>query len=164
METETAPLDWPGLGPKARGGYADAVRAEVLVMCDKMLQNQNATLFEDLTGEQLAAIEALVGGASMAAAGEAAGVARCTIHRWLHDPGFAAALGQAKRAHLASIHAGLRSLAFGAVSVLDEALKSPSFGAFNRASLALKILTAAGATEPEVFDPVPVETPPANPS
>jgi hypothetical protein len=78
---------------------------------------QSGTDGTDFDAAQLRAVEALVGGATVTAAAQAAGVGRTTMHRWLNDPAFSAFLNQTKREHLATIHAGLRTLAVDALLV-----------------------------------------------
>lgn len=70
---------------------------------------------EELRPAQLRAVEALAGGATMAAAASAAGVSPRALHRWRQQPAFEAAMRDATRdafdGALRVLAAGLRSAA-----------------------------------------------------
>ena len=88
---------------------------------------QNATDCEpeeELTSTQLAALEALIAGATVTAAAGTAGVNRVTVHRWLRDDfSFQAAFNQARRDLREAAMARLLKLGDLAVGTVQEAVE-----------------------------------------
>jgi hypothetical protein len=86
----------------------------------------NATRETTPTPGQFRSIAALVGGATVTAAAESAGVSRATVHRWLAgDSTFAAELALAKIEQAAALQAGIRGLGDLAVRAMQDLLSSP---------------------------------------
>lgn len=84
---------------------------------------QNVTQKTDVTPVQRRAVEALLTAPSIKAAAEVAGVQRKTLHRWLKDPAFTAALKEAESAAIASLSRRLAMLGEQAALALDDALQ-----------------------------------------
>lgn len=72
------------------------------------------------------AVLALVERGSVAKAAVAAGVARQTVHRWMHEPEFALALREASSLQVEQASRRLTGLLDGAISVLEMLLESGS--------------------------------------
>jgi hypothetical protein len=109
----------------------------------------------ELPEAQFRAIEALVGGATMVAAAEQAGVARATLFRWQHDPRFVAALNQALRDHRAEVRGEIRALAQSAIKALRDVLEATDrVTPFLKVKIAQQILRSIGADEAEPIGPV----------
>lgn len=90
--------------------------------CD--ISPHNAT---GLSPTQLAAIAALVGGASVTDAAGRAGIDRTTLHRWMSgDAAFVATLNLTKREALDAIRGDLRSAVVDAARVIRELFMSPT--------------------------------------
>jgi hypothetical protein len=110
----------------------------------------NATLAEPTPG-QLQAIAALIGGATVTVAAQAAGVSRTTVHRWLAgDSTFAAELALAKIEQAAALQAGIRGLGDLAVGAMRDLLTSPNVPPAVRlraASTVLELLRALPGPE-----------------
>jgi hypothetical protein len=76
-----------------------------------------------LDRKQLAALESLVSGATITAAGKAAGVSRRTVWRWMRsDPNFQAALNRARQEMRTSAEIRMERLAELAVDVVEQAV------------------------------------------
>jgi hypothetical protein len=112
---------------------------------------QIATPEADLSHRQSLAIEAIVGGATVTAAAEVAGVSRATLHRWLAaDAAFVATLNVAKQEHLGQIRGELRALATDAVKTLKGMMEpSRPVGYGLKVRVALAVLKMVGADTPE---------------
>ncbi len=76
-----------------------------------------------LTPRQRLAVEALLKTGSPTKAAETAGVIRQTVHRWMHQPAFAAALAQAETDALAALSRRLVDLGGTAATTLEDAMK-----------------------------------------
>jgi hypothetical protein len=76
----------------------------------------------DLPDNQRLALEALVAGKKRTEAAEAAGVTRQTVHRWLLDPVFLAALHQARCEAWTEVTGELHAHALHAVGALAAVL------------------------------------------
>jgi hypothetical protein len=99
----------------------------------------------ELTGAQLNALAALLGGDSITDAATAAGVQRQTVHEWLRSETFAITLNKAKRELWDAQQGALRALGDKAIGVLDDALDSED-GALSlkAAQIVLRSITALG--------------------
>lgn len=93
------------------------------------------------SASRLAALEALVGGATQEEAAQAAGVARMTICRWTRDPAFREHLAQAEGAASQEILGRLRAAIPRAIAALVDLLDSPD--AVQRVKAAAALLRAA---------------------
>ena len=91
---------------------------------------QNAT---SLTSTQEKAIQAMLSGETVTAAAKTAGVNRTTVHRWLNDPDFLAALNSYRSELRDTQHHRLARLASNAIDVVEQALEDADL----RAALAL---------------------------
>jgi len=79
----------------------------------------------ELTPEQARALAALVGGATITAAGEAAGRDRTTVHRWLReDHGFQAVYNTARADLRREVEAQLDHIVQDAVEAVRGAVRS----------------------------------------
>lgn len=74
--------------------------------------------------QQLAAIESLLICGDVTVAAKAAGVTSKTVHRWLKQPAFSAALRTADQAALETLTKRLVTLGTKAVTTLDSAMDS----------------------------------------
>lgn len=84
-----------------------------------------ATDFEELQPKQWQVIECLVGGQTVAAAAESAGVNRTTVWRWQRtDFAFQAAYNRCRREAVAEINAQILSLAPRALKAVQQALET----------------------------------------
>jgi hypothetical protein len=92
----------------------------------------------DLSPSQLRALEALLGGSSVTKAGEAAGVSRESVHRWLREPAFAEALEGAKAEMWGAAKARLVGLADKAGDAVEKAIDD------GNARVALSLLRGLG--------------------
>jgi hypothetical protein len=119
------------------------------VGCD--IVRHNATPETTTTPGQLRAIAALVRGATITAAAEAAGVSRHTVHRWLAgDSTFAAELALAKIEQATALQAVLRGLGDLAVGAMRDLLTSsnvPPAVRLRAASTVLELLRALPGPE-----------------
>jgi len=107
---------------------------------------------------QLAAISALVGGASVTEAAERAGVDRTTLHRWMSgDAAFVATLNRTKLEVLDEIRAELRSTAGSAARVVRELVTNPKTPPAVRLRAALALLESVGGLTPEPLGPTTVD-------
>ena len=79
---------------------------------------------QELTGAQLNAIAALLGGASITDAATAAGVQRQTVHEWLRQSQFVIVLNTGRAELWEAQQNALRALGDKANSVLETALDS----------------------------------------
>jgi hypothetical protein len=79
-----------------------------------------------LPPKQLKAVEALLVTGGVAAAATAAGVSRATLHRWLREPAFAAAVREAEATALDELSRSLVGLGRTAVATLAKAMGDPS--------------------------------------
>ena len=77
---------------------------------------------KQLKKRQSDAIDALMRAPSISAASEQSGVPRATLHRWLSDPAFLAALRAARRRPFVVAMSRLCQLSNKAVTVLSQAL------------------------------------------
>ena len=77
----------------------------------------------NLTPRQRKAVEALLTNGDVSAAAKTAGVSRDTIHRWMHNERFLAALRDLTQQSLESLSRRLVVLADQAVSTLSQALE-----------------------------------------
>jgi len=87
----------------------------------KMVENDTE---KKLTPAQWRAVEALLVSGSVSVAATASGHSRKTIYRWLREPAFASALGQAEREALAQLSRDLAGMAGLAANVIRETLSS----------------------------------------
>jgi hypothetical protein len=98
------------------------------------------------------------GGATIAAAAEAAGVSRPTVYAWIdHVPAFAAALNRARAEQHEAIRAELRGLMTSAVRTLRELVESPAIPPAVRLRAALAVLESVGSEPIGPTDPADVE-------
>ena len=81
---------------------------------------QNAAL---LSRSQEAAMQALLSGEQITAAAKTAKVNRSTLHRWLKEPEFLAALNTCRSELREAQHDRLASLASSAIEVIEQALE-----------------------------------------
>jgi len=79
---------------------------------------------DNLSTEQVKALEALLTSGNKASAARAAGVDRSTLYRWMADATFQAALEEATREALKEFSRALTRLAAEAVKVLEDAMAS----------------------------------------
>jgi phage terminase small subunit len=86
---------------------------------------QTATL-QGLTPKQRKAIEALLTTGEVTAAAQAVGVSRATLHRWLGEPVFLAAVRAAEARALDDLSRLLVRLARSAVTTLAKAMSDPA--------------------------------------
>src|SRR5918999_79348 len=86
---------------------------------------QNATL-QALSPKQRAAVEALLATGEVAAAAQAAGVSRATLHRWLREPAFLAAVRDAEARALDDLSRLLVRLGRTAAATLAKAMGDAS--------------------------------------
>ena len=126
-------------------------------MGDQSARNEGPVV--EVSESQLHAIAALVGGATMTAAAERAGVGRTTLYRWHQDARFLYGLNRAKLEHRAEIRGELRALAAQAVQALRDVLGSEQSAPALRARTAMNILNAVGVGHPEYIDPPPSPVP-----
>ncbi len=87
--------------------------------------SHNATTLE-LSPKQRRAVEALVASGEVRAAAQVAGVSRETLHRWLRQPGFLAAVRAAEASALDNLSRSLVRLGGVAASTLDTAMQDPA--------------------------------------
>jgi hypothetical protein len=85
----------------------------------------NATL-SALSPKQRKAVEALLTTGEVAAAAQAAGVSRATLHRWLADPTFVQAVRDAEARALDDLSRLLVRLGRTAVATLAKAMSDPT--------------------------------------
>jgi transposase-like protein len=98
---------------------------------------------QELTGAQLNALAALLGGASITDAATAAGVQRQTVHEWLRQAQFVIVLNTG-RAELWELQQNaLRALGDKANAVLDAAMDSDDAGVALKAALGVARAIAA---------------------
>ena len=98
---------------------------------------------QELTGAQLNALAALLGGASITDAATAAGVQRQTVHEWLRQAQFVIVLNTG-RAELWELQQNaLRALGDKANAVLDTAMDSDDAGVALKAALGVSRAIAA---------------------
>lgn len=83
---------------------------------------------QELTGAQLNAIAALLGGSSITDAATAAGVQRQTVHEWLRQAQFVIVLNTGRAELWEAQQNALRALGDKANAVLDAALDSDDVG------------------------------------
>jgi len=76
----------------------------------------------NLRPNQRKAIEALLAAPSMTAAASLAGCGERTLWRWMHDPGFKAALAEAQREQRRAVSTALRRAGLAAVDTLVAVL------------------------------------------
>jgi hypothetical protein len=116
---------------------------------------QNATPETTSNPCQLRAIAALVGGATVTAAAQAAGVSRATVHRWLADDhDFASELALAKIEQAAALKVRLRALGDLAVGAMQDLLTStnvPPAVRLRTASTVLELLRTLPGLE-DLYD------------
>jgi hypothetical protein len=113
---------------------------------------QNATesnTFSSVTPAQEIALARLAAGATVSAAAEAAGVNRCTIHRWMNrDADFFAELNRARWEHREELRGAAQNLAARALCTLSDALAGkPIPEARVRCAVAALKITHATATD-----------------
>lgn len=101
-----------------------------------------------LTSKQLAVLEALLSGSNVSAAAKAAGVHRSTIHEWLHQPPFQAALEDARRTRTLAVKDALHAMADTALAAVRAVLTDPKAAAPTRVRAALAVLKSATTPEP----------------
>jgi transposase-like protein len=107
-------------------------------------RNDDAAEPDALTPSQRLALEALAGGASMAAAAEAAGVDRETVYEWRDSVAlFVVELNRARAEQREATRAELRALATEAASTLRDLLTSKETPAPVRLRAALAALDRA---------------------
>lgn len=80
--------------------------------------------FEQLTSQQIKAVEALLTKPTIKAAAKACGVPYSTLHRWMHTPDFKAALTEAQGETLAQTLRGLAALSSHALEQLAKLVDS----------------------------------------
>ena len=99
----------------------------------------------ELTGAQLNAIAALLGGASITDAATAAGVQRQTVHEWLRQSQFVIVLNTGRAELWEAQQNALRALGDKANSVLETALDSDDVGlALKAAQIVQRALVGLG--------------------
>lgn len=116
------------------------------------MAGQNQTKSDGLTIRQIKAVQAVLECPTLAAAAEAAGVARSTLHAWLDSEPFAEALGVAQaeafEAGLDVLKGGTMKAARAALALLDSRNESVRLRAsFGVLGLALKIKETADFEE-----------------
>jgi hypothetical protein len=112
----------------------------------------------DLTPAQCRAVAALAGGATIAAAAEAAGVSRPTVYAWMDSvPAFVAELNRWQAEQHEAIRAELRNLATAAVRTLHELVESPAIPPAVRLRAALAVLEEVRFERIGPTDPAHVE-------
>jgi len=100
---------------------------------------------QELTGAQLNAIAALLGGASITDAATAAGVQRQTVHEWLRQAQFVIVLNTGRAELWEAQQNALRALGDKANAVLDAALDSDDVGlALKAAQIVQRALVGLG--------------------
>jgi hypothetical protein len=120
-----------------------------------------------LSSLQTRVVVALAQGCSISEAALMSGVTRVTIHRWLHDPAFAAALKQIRDKYIETIKNDLQGLTGLAITKLRLLLESPKTppGVVARVSLALlnrQQLPYPGSETAAKPDPYASEEPPSD--
>ena len=86
---------------------------------------RNATL-QALSAKQRTAVEALLAAGEVSGAAQAAGVSRATLHRWLAEPAFLAAVREAEAQALDDLSRLLVRLGRTATATLDRAMNDAS--------------------------------------
>jgi hypothetical protein len=105
------------------------------------------------TGKHERAITALVAGATMQAAADAAGVDRTTLWRWMReDAAFIAEYNQARADQRDAVQAELRSLATDALAVVRGMLQDDEAPPALRLRAAMAVLDVAAADKPGPMD------------
>ena len=100
---------------------------------------------QELTGAQLNAIAALLGGASITDAATAAGVQRQTVHEWLRQAQFVIVLNTGRAELWEAQQNALRALGDKANAVLEDALDSDDVGlALKAAQIVARAIAALG--------------------
>ena len=100
---------------------------------------------QELTGAQLNAIAALLGGSSITDAATAAGVQRQTVHEWLRQAQFVIVLNTGRAELWEAQQNALRALGDKANAVLDAALDSDDVGlALKAAQIVQRALVGLG--------------------
>lgn len=80
----------------------------------------------ELTGKRRRAAEALLATGEVKAAAELAGISRDTLHRWLREPAFLAAVRKAEAEALDELSRWLVRLGRTAAATLDQAMRDPA--------------------------------------
>ena len=96
--------------------------------------SQKATDAKKLTAKQRSAVRALVTTPDVTTAAATAGVARQTVHRWLSEPHFVAALDEAEREALKLFTRELVGMSALAVAAIRDALQDESISIRLRAA------------------------------
>jgi hypothetical protein len=110
---------------------------------------QNATLPPELSPAQDKALAAILGGATVTAAAKSACVDLSTVHRWLADPEFVAALNTCRHEMYAALRQGLRVLAAEAIVSMRNILADRRTPAAARVRAASEVLRMALAEKCE---------------
>ena len=92
--------------------------------------------------QRQAALDALITGATVKQAAEAAGVSSKTVYRWLDEPGFAAEIAEARRVITNNIMAAVKSKAVQATAVLGEIMENQNASPYARVLAAKTVLDA----------------------
>jgi len=104
-----------------------------------MQQNATESASADLPPQQTRALAALLGGATITAVADSAGVDRTTVHRWLRDdPDFQAACNAVRRGLRREVEASIERVVHQAIETVSAAIEEGDVRA------ALAILKGAG--------------------
>jgi hypothetical protein len=104
-----------------------------------MQQDTTESVSADLPPQQTRALAALLGGATITAVADSAGVDRTTVHRWLRDdPGFQAAYNALRRDLRREVEASIERAVHRAIETVYAAIAEGDVRA------ALAILRGAG--------------------
>ncbi len=114
----------------------------------------------ELSPAQAKVILALVEGATVSKAAQAAGIHRSTVHDWLkRDPRFAAALRHSRAEYAETLRDEMKELSALALTTLRALLEDPSTSAAVRLRAALAILERPRLPEPGWTLPTSLSTP-----
>ena len=93
--------------------------------------------------QRQAALDALITGATVKQAAEAAGISEKTVRRWLDEPAFAAEIAEARRTITNNIMAAVKSKAVQATDVLGEIMSNQKASPYARVQAAKTVLDTA---------------------
>ena len=93
--------------------------------------------------QRQATLDALIAGATVKQAAEAAGISQKTVRRWLEEPEFAAEVTEARRAITGDIIIAVKSKAVQATAVLGEIMDNQKASPCARVQAAKTVLDTA---------------------
>lgn len=119
-----------------------------------MLAIEDKEALEGLSGKQALALAALIEGATLTEAANAAGVAQTTVTRWLQDRSFKALYREAKRSALEAAIGTLQGAVLDAVGTLKRNLHCGIPGVESRTALGLIDRAYKGAEITDIVETI----------